>query len=106
MMIFQILKSDLEGVRRDPNGNFERNGSSIPNVGFDVGEALEVPFDTGELEDGIRELTEKILENNIAADDDITLIFLLLLYLQELYVKNRSLKIHLLLKEELETCTS
>ena len=69
------ILADLEGVRRDPNGNFERNGSSIPNVGFDVGEALEVPFDTGELEDGIRELTEKILENNIAADDDITFDF-------------------------------
>ena len=36
---------------------------------------LKVPFDTGELEDGIRELTEKILENNIAADDDITFDF-------------------------------
>ena len=63
------ILADLEGVRRDPNGNFERNGSSIPNVGFDVGEALEVPFDTGELEDGIRELTEKILENNIVTTE-------------------------------------
>ena len=69
------ILADLEGVRRDPNGNFLRNGSSIPNIGFDVREALEVPFDTGELEDGIRKLTEKILENNIASDDDITFDF-------------------------------
>ena len=69
------IMADLEGERRDPNGNFLRNGSSIPNIGFDVREALEVPFDSGELEDGIRELAEKILENNIAADDDITFDF-------------------------------